>query len=122
MKIVIEIIMNKSKKMKNIILILDEVHQLNKQKQDYLLPHLEDNIITMIGCTTSNPYHSINPAIRSRCHLFELYPLTAEQIKEVIDHTLDNKTSGFGELDRKSTRLNSSHVAISYAVFCLKHK
>src|SRR5690625_6569818 len=94
MKIVIEIIMNKSKKMKNLILILDEVHRLDKQKQDFLLPHLEENIITLIGCTTSNPYHSINPAIRSRCHLFELKSLTIEQVIRSEEHTTELQSRG----------------------------
>src|SRR5699024_4935044 len=67
----IEIVVEEAITTGQMILILDEVHRLDKAKQDFLLPHLEDNVLTMIGCTTSNPYHSINPAIRSRCHLFE---------------------------------------------------
>ena len=51
------------------VVIVDEVHRLNKDKQDLLLPHVEDGSITLIGATTSNPLHAINPAIRSRCHL-----------------------------------------------------
>src|SRR5699024_5650168 len=82
----IEIVVEEAKMTGQMIIILDEVHRLDKAKQDFLLPHLEDNVLTMIGCTTSNPYHSINPAIRSRCHLFELYRLTTEQIKQVINH------------------------------------
>src|SRR5699024_2915933 len=62
----IEIVVEEAKMTGQMILILDEVHRLDKAKQDFLLPHLEDNVLTMIGCTTSNPYHSINPAIRSR--------------------------------------------------------
>jgi len=54
------------------ILVIDEIHRMNKDKQDLLLPYLESGLITMIGLTTSNPYHSINPAIRSRCHIFEV--------------------------------------------------
>ena len=60
----------------NFVLIMDEIHRLNKDKQDLLLPYLENGIITLIGMTTANPYHSINPAIRSRCQLFELKLLT----------------------------------------------
>ena len=59
-----------------LIMICDEVHRLNKDKQDLLLPHVEDGSIILIGATTANPYHSINPAIRSRCHLFEFKPLS----------------------------------------------
>src|SRR5690625_2080917 len=61
-----EIVVEEAKLTGRVVLILDEVHRLDKAKQDFLLPHLESNLITMIGCTTSNPYHSINPAIRSR--------------------------------------------------------
>ena len=55
-----------------LILVIDEIHRMNKDKQDLLLPYLESGLITMIGLTTSNPYHAINPAIRSRCHIFEV--------------------------------------------------
>ena len=58
-----------------LILICDEVHRLNKDKQDLLLPHIEDGSIILLGATTANPYHSINPAIRSRCHLLEVKAL-----------------------------------------------
>ncbi len=71
-----------------LILILDEVHRLNKDKQDLLLPYIEDGSITLIGATTTNPYHSINPAIRSRLHLFELKALSDEDIKKAISHAI----------------------------------
>ena len=71
-----------------LILICDEVHRLNKDKQDLLLPHVEDGSIILLGATTANPYHSINPAIRSRCHLFEFKPLEREDVKEGILHAL----------------------------------
>ncbi len=67
-----------------LILICDEVHRLNKDKQDLLLPHVEKGSIILIGCTTANPYHSINPAIRSRCHLFELKALSKDDIKKAL--------------------------------------
>ena len=63
-----------------LIIIIDEIHRLNKDKQDLLLPHIESGRITVIGATTSNPYFAINPAIRSRCHLLEVKPLTKEGI------------------------------------------
>jgi len=63
-----------------IILIMDEIHRMNKDKQDILLPYIESGLITIIGLTTANPYHSINPAIRSRCQLFELKDLTESDI------------------------------------------
>ncbi len=65
-----------------IVLIMDEIHRLNKDKQDLLLPQLESGLITLIGMTTSNPYHNINPEIRSRCQIFELKDLETEDIIE----------------------------------------
>lgn len=67
------------------ILIMDEIHRLNKDKQDLLLPQLESGLITLIGMTTSNPYHAINPAIRSRCQLFELNELETTDIIEGLN-------------------------------------
>ncbi|WP_067727314.1 replication-associated recombination protein A [Oceanobacillus damuensis] len=91
-----EIVVEEAKMMGQVVLILDEVHRLDKAKQDFLLPHLESNLITLIGCTTSNPYHSINPAIRSRCHLFELHALTAENVRQAIIRAIHNEEQGFG--------------------------
>jgi len=80
----------KAKENDNFILIMDEIHRLNKDKQDLLLPYLENGIITLIGMTTANPYHSINPAIRSRCQLFELKPLNENDIKVGLNKSLDS--------------------------------
>lgn len=80
----------KAKECDNFVLIMDEIHRLNKDKQDLLLPYLESGIITLIGMTTSNPYHSINPAIRSRCQLFELKPLTEDDIKIGLNRSLSS--------------------------------
>lgn len=76
----LEIVIEEAKMYGGIILIMDEIHRMNKDKQDLLLPQLESGLITLIGMTTSNPYHSINPAIRSRCQLFELEPLEEKDI------------------------------------------
>lgn len=67
-----------------LVVIIDEVHRMNKGIQDVLLPHIESGLITMIGATTANPYFSINPAIRSRVHLFEFLPLKDEDILDVL--------------------------------------
>ena len=75
-----EIVFEETKIYDNIVLVVDEIHRLNKDKQDLLLPRLENGKIILIGLTTSNPYHKINPAIRSRCQIFELYSLTKEEI------------------------------------------
>jgi len=83
-------------KMNNgMVVLMDEIHRLNKDKQDLLLPYLENGLITLIGMTTSNPYHSINPAIRSRTQIFELRELSEEDVieglkKEKVLNYLEN--------------------------------
>lgn len=77
-------VINEAKENNGLIVLMDEIHRLNKDKQDLLLPHLESGIITLIGMTTANPYHSINSAIRSRCQIFELKPLEMTDILEGI--------------------------------------
>ncbi len=71
------------------IIIMDEVHRLNKDKQDLLLPFIESGTIYLIGATTANPYIAINPAIRSRCHLLEVKPLTQKEIIEGIHRVIE---------------------------------
>ena len=76
-------------KMNNgLVLIVDEIHRLNKDKQDLLLPYLEEGLIYLMGTTTSNPYFAINPAIRSRCHLLEVKALSADDISEAINNAI----------------------------------
>ena len=75
-----------------LILIIDEIHRMNKDKQDLLLPRIESGLITLIGLTSSNPYHSINPAIRSRVHLFKLEDLDDEDIKKGLIKALKHET------------------------------
>ena len=98
----LDIVIEEAKMYDGIVLIMDEIHRLNKDKQDILLPCLESGLITLIGMTTSNPYHAISPAIRSRCQLFELHELDTKDIvkglKKAIKHPdldgikIDNKT------------------------------
>ena len=83
-----QVVFEEAKIYNGIVLIIDEIHRLNKDKQDLLLPQIESGRITLIGMTTANPYHSINPAIRSRCHLFELTPLKVEDIKDGINKAI----------------------------------
>ncbi len=64
------------------MLLLDEIHRLDKTKQDFLLPLLENGLVIMIGATTENPFFSVTPAIRSRVQIFELEPLTNDDIKQ----------------------------------------
>ena len=84
-------VIEEAKMYNGIVLIMDEIHRMNKDKQDLLLPVLESGLITLIGMTTSNPYHSINPAIRSRCQLFELKELSADDIKLAINRAKDSE-------------------------------
>src|SRR5574344_2889890 len=95
-------VIEEAKMLDDLVLIMDEIHRMNKDKQDLLLPCLESGLITLIGMTTSNPYHKINPAIRSRCQIFKLEPLNEKDIlkglKKAIKHEdlkgiqIDNKT------------------------------
>lgn len=84
----LDLVIDKAKDNGGIILIMDEIHRLNKDKQDLLLPYLENGLITLIGLTTANPFHSINPAIRSRCQLFEIKSLTKSDIKEGLNKAI----------------------------------
>jgi len=85
-----DVVVEEAKMYGGIVLIMDEIHRLNKDKQDLLLPQLESGLITLIGMTTSNPFHAINPAIRSRCQLFELKQLEKidiiDGLKKAIKH------------------------------------
>ncbi|WP_029269201.1 replication-associated recombination protein A [Virgibacillus alimentarius] len=110
-----EIVVEEAKMIGQVVLVLDEVHRLDKAKQDFLLPHIENNLITLIGCTTSNPYHSINPAIRSRCHLFELHALTAADIAIALDRAIKDKTKGLGTKDISITEEALNHFSHSAA-------
>lgn len=74
------IVIEEAKMAGEMIVIIDEIHRMNKDKQDILLPYLETGLIILIGLTTSNPYHKINPAIRSRCQIFELHELSNNDI------------------------------------------
>ncbi|MEQ6378361.1 replication-associated recombination protein A [Bacillaceae bacterium S4-13-56] len=104
-----EIAVEEAKMSGQLVLILDEVHRLDKAKQDFLLPHIERNLITLIGCTTSNPYHSINPAIRSRCHIFELHSLSEEDIKRAIERAIEDQELGLGKM-----KINFSEEALDH--------
>ncbi|TSO26122.1 replication-associated recombination protein A [Lactobacillus sp. LL6] len=80
-----------------VILLLDEIHRLDKTKQDFLLPLLESGQIILIGATTENPYISISPAIRSRCQIFELKPLSDKDASIAIDRALKDEENGLGK-------------------------
>lgn len=101
----IDVVIEEAKMYDGIVLIMDEIHRLNKDKQDVLLPQLESGLITLIGMTTSNPYHSINPAIRSRCQLFELNPLDEDDIVEGLKRAINSPFLPDIVIDDKSIEL-----------------
>lgn len=94
-----QMIVDEAKMSGQVILLLDEIHRLDKAKQDFLLPHLENGKIVLIGATTSNPYHAINPAIRSRAQIFELFPLDKDDIKVALSHALEDEERGLKQFD-----------------------
>ncbi|MDO4902827.1 MAG: replication-associated recombination protein A [Limosilactobacillus sp.] len=94
----LQIVAEEAKMSGTVILLLDEIHRLDKTKQDFLLPHLESGRIILIGATTENPYISINPAIRSRTQIFPVYPLTTDEIKVAIARAITDKERGLGKL------------------------
>ncbi|MBO0480862.1 replication-associated recombination protein A [Candidatus Enterococcus courvalinii] len=94
----LQVVAEEAKMSGTVILLLDEVHRLDKTKQDFLLPHLESGRIILIGATTENPYITINPAIRSRTQIFEVKPLDETDIQSAIQTALLDKERGLGEL------------------------
>ena len=80
----LQIVAEEAKMSGTVVLLLDEIHRLDKTKQDFLLPHLESGRIVLIGATTENPYLSILPAIRSRTQIFEVKPLSEDDMKTAI--------------------------------------
>ena len=97
-----DIVIEEAKFHNGMVIIMDEIHRLNKDKQDLLLPYLENGLITLIGLTTSNPYHSINPAIRSRCQIFELKELNNDDIKKTIKMAIKTEFLKDIKIDNKS--------------------
>lgn len=97
-----DVVVEEAKMYDGIVLIMDEIHRLNKDKQDLLLPNLESGLITLIGMTTSNPFHAINPAIRSRCQLFELKELETEDIIEGLSKAIKHPDLEGIEIDEES--------------------
>ncbi len=100
-----DIVVEEAKMYGELVLIMDEIHRLNKDKQDLLLPVLESGLITLIGMTTSNPYHAINPAIRSRCQLFELHELEEKDIIKGLKKAIKHPDLDGIKIDNKSIEL-----------------
>ena len=78
------------------ILFIDEIHRFNKAQQDYLLPFVEDGTIILIGATTENPYFEVNGALISRSHIFELKPLSVDDLKTLILRAVNDSQKGMG--------------------------
>lgn len=103
-----DIVIEEAKMYGEIILIMDEIHRLNKDKQDLLLPSLESGLVTLIGMTTVNPYHKINPAIRSRCQIFKLDLLIEADIIKGLKRVVRKKVLPNLSIDSKSYKLIAS--------------
>ena len=121
-----EVVIEEAKMYNGIILIVDEIHRMNKDKQDILLSYIESGLITLIGLTNANPYHSINPAIRSRCQLLELKPLTEKDVEKGLkrvqtvypDIKMDQKTIKYiAKLSNGDIRYAYNLIEISYYGF-----
>ena len=93
----LQIVVEEAKFSGQVILLLDEVHRLDKPKQDFLLPHLESGQVILIGATTENPYISISPAIRSRTQIFELKPLTTQDVIQALERAIADEKRGLGK-------------------------
>ena len=93
----LQIVADEAKMSGTVVLLLDEIHRLDKTKQDFLLPHLESGRIVLIGATTENPYLTILPAIRSRTQIFEVKPLSEVDMQMAVDRALSDKERGLGD-------------------------
>lgn len=93
------------------ILFVDEIHRWNKTQQDALLPHLESGILTLVGATTENPFYSLVSPLLSRCQLFELYPLTTDNVLTMINRSLADKERGLGYMKVDVTDKAKYHFA-----------
>ena len=86
------------------ILFIDEIHRFNKSQQDFLLPHVENGTIVLIGATTENPYFEVNTALVSRSTIFELKPLSKENIRTLIERAVYDKEMGMGSFNVEITK------------------
>lgn len=84
-----------------VVLFVDEIHRFNKAQQDALLPYVEDGTIILIGATTENPYFEVNKALISRSTVFQLKPLTEEDIYNILKQAIEDKERGYGNLNIK---------------------
>lgn len=95
-----------------VILFLDEIHRFNKLQQDTLLPHVENGSIILIGATTENPFHDVNPAIRSRCgEILQLDRLTIDDVLQLLVKALEDTERGLGNLKIEATEDQLQRIA-----------
>ncbi|WP_400242599.1 replication-associated recombination protein A [Niallia sp. JL1B1071] len=107
----VEAVVDEARLTGKVILFLDEIHRFNKAQQDYLLPHVERGDIVLIGATTENPYHDVNPAIRSRCgQIKQLKRLTDDDIEELLHRSLKEE-KGLGNLSIQITNEQIARIA-----------
>nr|WP_272893626.1 replication-associated recombination protein A [Heyndrickxia oleronia] len=108
----VEAVVDETRLTGKLILFLDEIHRFNKTQQDYLLPHVENGTIILIGATTENPFHDVNPAIRSRCgQIKQLSRLTEDDIQELLNRAIHDKQKGLGELAIQITNEQIQKIA-----------
>lgn len=113
-----DVVVEEAKMYNGLVVIMDEIHRLNKDKQDLLLPYLESGLIILIGMTTSNPYHKINPAIRSRCQIFELKELEIDDVIEALNKAINTEYLKGIKIDDKSieyiAKLSNGDLRFAY--------
>jgi putative ATPase len=90
------------------ILLVDEIHHFTKTQQDALLPHVEQGLITLIGITTENPYFEVIGALVSRSRIFQLEPLSDEEVTLIMERALSDSERGLGT---KKVNLNEEALA-----------
>ncbi|MBM7649011.1 putative ATPase [Bacillus ectoiniformans] len=109
----VEAVVDETRLTGQVILFLDEIHRFNKAQQDYLLPHVERGDIILIGATTENPYHDVNPAIRSRCgQIKQLQRLTPADLFELLQRAVKDEKKGLGKLSIEITDKQLETIAI----------
>jgi putative ATPase len=95
------------------ILFIDEIHRFNKLQQDALLPDVENGVVTLVGASTQNPFFSIIPALSSRSMIFQLFPLSEDEIKQLLKRALEDKDNGLGEHDINVDQDAMSYIAVA---------
>lgn len=109
----IEMVVEETRIQGKVILFLDEIHRFNKAQQDYLLPHVERGDIVLIGATTENPFHDVNPAIRSRCgQIKQLKRLQVGDLVKLLRRAIHDEKKGLGKYSLKISEEQIEKIAI----------